>query len=175
MSSGAVGRWLYGKLPVLGDFVSRGIGHAQRDALDIWLSEEMLTARERFGDDFEERYDRAPAWCFVDRDADGRWSGGAMCASVDAVGRRYPILVSCPADDAGAAPGVAAGCLEDLYRAFGDGWDADRLMSAEAGTVAVGWQAAEPAWVLVGEDGPCVELAGSFPRGVVSKMLERAL
>ena len=90
-------------------------------------------------------------------------------------GRRYPILVGSPAAHAGAAPGIAAGCLEDLSRAFGDGWDADRLMSAEAGNVAAEWQTAGPAWVLIGEAGPCIELAGSFPRGVVSKMLELAL
>ena len=88
MSRRPLGRWLFGKLPVLGDFVARGLDGQMRDALDHWLSADLAAARDRFGDEFEPRYDAAPPWRFIDCDPDGGWSGGALCASVDRAGRR---------------------------------------------------------------------------------------
>jgi type VI secretion system ImpM family protein len=175
MSCDAVGRWLFGKLPTLGDFVSRGLDAPARERIDRWLSDEVAAARTRWGDaEFADRYDRAPAWTFVDSAPDASWTGGAMCASVDRAGRRFPLLVAGPAADAGQAAGLAAGWLGAIGHAFADGWDVDALLCAPVAPSAIAWQPDAPAWALVGEDGPAVCMPGSFPEGVVQTMLELA-
>jgi len=83
------GARIFGKLPAHGDFVARGIGAAEREALDAWLSGEMLAARAALGGDFEERYDRAPPWRFAGPDG-----AGVLVASVDGVGRRFPLYLA---------------------------------------------------------------------------------
>jgi type VI secretion system ImpM family protein len=174
MSSLALKPWLFGKLPALGDFVSRGIDMATRERLDAWVSAEMETARGRWGDAFEGRYDNAPAWTFVDRDDAGNWSGGALCASMDRSGRRFPLLVSAPADDASTAAMTGTAWIEAMYQGFAEGWDADALLTAQRTTGATSWQPVEPEWALVGENGPVVRVPGSFPSGVIDRMLELA-
>lgn len=174
MSSRPVGRWLFGKLPSLGDFVARGLDFGLRDGIDHWLSGEMQECRERFGDQFEERYDSAPAWCFVDCDPDGNWSGGALCASVDAAGRRFPIMIAAPAEDCAEAAALSGGCLEALYGAFASGWDADALQISPVTITEVPWQPEQSSWALLGEDGPAVVLNGRFPQGVMTTMVELA-
>ena len=175
MSCRPVGRWLFGKLPSQGDFVARGLDFPLRDSLDGWLSGELQTAKDAFGDDFEMRYDSAPAWFFVDRDPTGQWSGGALCASIDGVGRRFPVMLAEPADDAADAAARAGGCLDALYEAFAEGWDADRLQASAIACTELSWQPSEPAWALVGEDGPAQVLPGRFPHGVINAMMEQAV
>ena len=165
---------MFGKLPVLGDFVSRGLDYDRRDALDHWLSGEMEAARARFGEEFEDRYFAAPAWCFVDRDADGLWSGGALCASVDSAGRKFPVMAAVPAEDAASAVGLAAGCLEVLHDAFAQGLDADGLHASAIEPVDLPWQAEDAGWALVGDLGPALVLPGRFPAGIVTAMMELA-
>jgi len=167
-------RWLFGKLPALGDFVSRGLDMANRDRLDAWLSDQMEAARARWGDGFEARYDAAPAWTFVARDEAGHWSGGALCASMDRAGRRFPLLAAAPAEDAVRAAAIGAAMIEAMVQGFVEGWDADQLLSAPLVESAVPWQPNAPEWALVGEDGPVVRLPGSFPDGVLDRMLELA-
>jgi type VI secretion system protein ImpM len=167
-------RWLFGKLPVRGDFVSRGLDMAQRDELDRWLSAEMEQARASSGDEFESRYDYAPAWNFVDCDEAGIWNGGAMCASVDQVGRRFPVIMAAPATDVANAAAMSGACLAALCQAFAEGWDADTLMAADLTGTDLPWTPVAPEWALLGEDGPALVLAGRFPQGVVSAMLEIA-
>ncbi|MBW8785903.1 MAG: type VI secretion system-associated protein TagF [Novosphingobium sp.] len=174
MSCRPLTRWLFGKLPAQGDFVSRGLDHEMRDALDHWLSAEMEAAHERFGDSFDDRYFSAPAWCFVDRDVAGAWTGGALCASVDAAGRKFPLLMATPANDCAEALGCAAQSLEALYEGIDGRWIADRLIAAEPQPGALPWQPADPAWALLGEDGAACVLPGRFPAGVVAAMLELA-
>lgn len=166
--------WMFGKLPALGDFVSRGLDHERRDALDRWLSLGMQEARERFTEDFESRYDNAPPWCFVDCDASGQWSGGALCASTDRAGRRFPLMIASPSANADSAPAIAGGCLELLYEALAGGWDADRLVAEQVSPTETGWRVAEPAWALIAVEGPVFVLPGSQPQGIVSKMVEMA-
>lgn len=173
MSSRPVGRWLFGKMPVLGDFLSRGLDFALRDGLDHWLSAGMEAARARFPD-FDDRYVAAPAWCFVDQDPAGLWSGGALCASVDAAGRRFPLMLATPAEDAGQASALAGGCLNTLYAALGEGWDADRLHGAAIDPVALPWHPAAPTWAMIAQDGTAVVAPGRFPPDIVPRMLEMA-
>ncbi len=174
MSCLPLGRWLFGKLPAQGDFVSRGIDHAFRERLDHWLSHEMEAAKGAFPD-FETRYVHAPAWNFVDRNDDGSWSGGALCASVDRVGRRFPVILAAPAADVAAAAAISAGCLGALHDAFAGGWDADSLHAAPLAPAELPWLPDGPQWALVGEDGPAYVVTQRFPEGIVSVMLDMAL
>jgi type VI secretion system protein ImpM len=150
--SAAVALW--GKLPAHGDFVARGLAAGERDLLDDWLSASLADARAGLGERFETVYDQAPPWRFAWRDGDGGWQAGAMAPSMDAVGRRYPLLVwrrgLGDTDVGGAAEAVEA----LLYDALAGGWDADRL-TAEAGMrdfdADSAWTYGEHWWTLGGE------------------------
>ena len=170
------GPWLFGKIPAHGDFVSRGLPPPMHEALDLWLSGELAQARSRFAD-FDERYRQAGPWHFVSYDPAGAWSGGALCPSVDAVGRRFPILVSVPVDGPDQAGGAALAALELIFGALGEGWDAGRLhdeLGRIAPAVAPGAVPGQSLWAIEAEDGTRIELPGRFPQGLVERMLELA-
>ncbi|HUQ14345.1 MAG TPA: type VI secretion system-associated protein TagF [Novosphingobium sp.] len=170
------GPWLFGKLPAHGDFISRGLPPELREQLDLWLSAELAAARARFVD-FDERYRLAPPWHFVDRDAAGAWSGGALCLSVDAVGRRFPILLAAPAADATDAVAKAWALLELVFSALGESWDAARLheaLTALVPTPTADAASTAPVWAIEAEDGTRVETPGRFPAGLIERMLELA-
>jgi type VI secretion system protein ImpM len=169
------GAWLFGKIPAHGDFVSRGLAPALHEALDLWLSAELARARARFAD-FDARYQRAAPWHFVDCDPAGGWSGGALCPSVDAVGRRFPILVAAPAANAAEADGAARAALELVFDALGQAWDASRLHAAlgQITAVAADSAPAQAVWAIEAEDGTRIEMPGRFPEGLVERMLELA-
>ena len=175
------GAWLFGKLPAHGDFIGRGLSPDLREQLDLWLSDELARARARFSD-FDERYRLAPPWAFRDCDPAGGWSGGALCLSVDAVGRRFPILVAAPAPGPAEAWGVADAALELVFGALGEGWEAPRLHDAlgaivppdvsEANVSASDATGAAPGWVIAAEDGTRIEAPGRYPDGLIERMME---
>lgn len=170
------GAWLFGKLPAHGDFIGRGLSPEMREQLDLWLSSELARARARFAD-FDERYRLAPPWAFRDCDPAGSWSGGALCLSVDAVGRRFPILVAAPAPGPGEAWGVADAALELVFGALGEGWDAVQLHDAlgaigSPGSASVEVTGDEPGWVIAAEDGTRIEAPGRYPDGLIERMME---
>ena len=173
MSCHAVNRWLFGKLPAQGDFVSRGLDADARDRIDRWLSAELESARAAFPD-FDARYDAAPPWHFVDHAEDGSWAGGALCASVDRAGRRFPLMLATPAADAADAARASAGCLDSLYAALAEGWDADALHEAEIPRIETFWHPAGTQWALLGEDAAAYTLSGRNPGGILTVMLELA-
>lgn len=83
----------YGKIPALGDFVSRNIVPAQREHIDAWFQAGLAyfqTVNAHWLDD----YLVAPVWCFIM--PAGCWGERAVCGalmpSVDRVGRYYPFL-----------------------------------------------------------------------------------
>lgn len=170
------GAWLFGKLPAHGDFIGRGLSPEMREQLDLWLSADLARARARFGD-FDERYRLAPPWAFIDRDPAGAWSGGALCLSVDAVGRRFPILVAVPAAGPGEANTVADAALDLIFSALGEGWDAVKLHEA-LGAIpppdesANGVTPDQPGWFIAAEDGTRIEAPGRYPDGLIERMME---
>jgi type VI secretion system ImpM family protein len=174
MSCRPVTRWMFGKLPALGDFVSRGLDFPLRDSLDDWLSSEMAAALGRFPEDFEERYFAAPAWSFVDCDNQGQWSGGALCASVDAVGRKFPVMAAASSEDVESASVMAGACLDILHHALAEGWDADAVQLSALEPAELPWQPQAPEWALIGEDGPGLIKPGRFPQGIIMAMMEMA-
>ena len=170
------GAWLFGKIPAHGDFISRGLDHPTHELLDDWLSVEVARARAKFAD-FDVRYVQAPPWYFVDVDSAGAWSGGALCLSVDKVGRRFPILVAGPASGADTAREVALAALELVFTTFSEGWDADQLALALGSIVAdrvSGPVPAQSVWAIEADDGTRIEMTGRFPDGLIERMLEIA-
>jgi type VI secretion system protein ImpM len=127
---------LFGKLPRHGDFISRGLSADRRIAWDGWLSTALEDSRRRLGEGFSAAHDAAPPWRFVA--GPGRfgvaWRAGALAASIDAVGRRFFIVLA--ADN--LSPGQASAHGEHLaetmealiYRAFERDWDADTAVAA---------------------------------------------
>ncbi|HYE34290.1 type VI secretion system-associated protein TagF [Methylocaldum sp.] len=91
----------YGKLPALGDFVSRRLPRHFIDNWDQWLQSAIAASREQLGASWLEVYLTSPIWrfglgagvCGVDA-----WAGILM-PSVDKVGRYYPLTLAAPVTD----------------------------------------------------------------------------
>lgn len=114
------GAWLFGKLPSHGDFVWRGLSLEERMELDAWLSRELAAARDALGADFEAAFDRAPPWHFAWSERKN-WTAGAIAASKDAAGRRFPIMIARADIPGGAVQDAALVSEEAIYDAFGEG------------------------------------------------------
>ena len=154
------GTALFGKLPAHGDFITRGLFGNQRERLDTWLSASLDDARTHLGDAFAERFDCALPWC-----CSGAGMTGAVAASQDSLGRRFPVLLML------GDPDAAARCERLLYAAIGDRWEADRLI-AEAGD-APGAPVVDGADLWWRSDAPpdAAALNGAFPPALMAAML----
>jgi len=88
----------YGKIPAVGDFVTRRLPPVFVDAWDDWLAGELAAARAAMDAQWPQRFDAAPAWCFVLTPGliDGYWWYGCWQASVDRVGRRFGLCFAKP-------------------------------------------------------------------------------
>ena len=99
----AVPGW-YGKLPGVGDFISRRLPEEFVRPWDAWLQDVVVTTRTSLGPGWIGRYLTMPIWRFVlvsGLVAQTGWAGVLM-PSVDRVGRRFPltIAVALPSDAA---------------------------------------------------------------------------
>ncbi len=96
MSSLHTSPGFYGKLPILGDFVSRRLPAHFVQAWDAWLQEALSASREQLGPSWLNIYLTSPIWRFglspgtCGADA---WAGILM-PSVDSVGRYFPLTVA---------------------------------------------------------------------------------
>lgn len=100
----ASGFGAYGKMPTLGDFFRVNIAGSFVEGWDKWLQEHLPAARAALGDRWQDSYMTAPIWRFT---LAGGLAGpapmiGVMMASVDRVGRQFPLTL------AGALPANAA-------------------------------------------------------------------
>jgi type VI secretion system protein ImpM len=86
----------FGKLPSKRDFVASGASRAFLDMWEPWLQSSLAASRLALGDHWPIAYNRAPIWRF--------WLGanfareaiiGALMASVDGVGRPFPLAIFC--------------------------------------------------------------------------------
>lgn len=164
---------MFGKLPAHGDFVSRGLAPEARDALDGWLAASLADARAALGTAFDGEYEQAPPWRFAWGDEAG-WTAGAMAPSVDAVGRRYPILLALGALTGEQVEPAAAAAETLLYDALAEGWDADRLHAAAQGLAPPAgdtWTGGDGWWTLGGERFPEASLVGARPQELLTAML----
>lgn len=90
----------FGKHPLHGDFVSRGLSDALRDALQKGLDAALVALRDMTGAEWEGRFDAAPPVRFWLGDAIlGCTLAGVMVPSQDSVGRRYPLVTLAIGDD----------------------------------------------------------------------------
>jgi len=120
---------LVGKLPAHGDFVRRGGPAPVLAALDEWLDRELSLAP-----DLAERRDALDGWRFAARVA-GHDVLGAMVASVDAVGREFPLVAVLSPGAAVAfeqADAWCTGASEALAQARDGGLRADAVTVALA-------------------------------------------
>jgi type VI secretion system protein ImpM len=120
-----------GKLPFHGDFVARGLNADARDRLDKWLASSMAIAREQLGAKFDETFDVAPPWRFAWNE--DRWTAGALVASIDASGRRFPLVAARCNLDKGQVQIASALCEELASEAIAMRWSADELAKAVEG------------------------------------------
>ncbi len=100
---------LFGKMPAHGDFVRRGPA-AVVARLDDWLTGQLAEIAASH-DDLDGWLAGMPCWCFVQPDGDG-YVAGALLASEDKVGRRFPLIafvtVAGSTEAIAAAEGVRA-------------------------------------------------------------------
>ncbi|HUO22238.1 MAG TPA: type VI secretion system-associated protein TagF [Caulobacteraceae bacterium] len=169
---------LFGKLPRHGDFVARGLAPTAREAWDGWASAGLERAGAALGERFGDAHDAAAPWRFVARpEGFGEaWLAGALAPSVDAVGRRFVILLAVQgltAEEAVAQGALLSARLEEvIYRCFSEGLDADAAVAAAdrvldhgaPAAVAASVDASNGAWWAVGYDGaPAAVIAGHDP------------
>ena len=85
----------FGKLPALGDFVSRRVQDGLRETWDEWLQAGLVRAKADTGDEWEALYLSGPVWRFAL--PPGYAAPEACCGlwlpSVDRVGRKFPMTV----------------------------------------------------------------------------------
>src|SRR5687768_7829840 len=92
----------YGKIPCLGDFVSRRLPSGFINTWDSWHQHAMAASRAHLGGRWLDLYLNGPIWRFVLMpgacDAStGIWAGVLM-PSVDNVGRYFPLTIALPID-----------------------------------------------------------------------------
>jgi type VI secretion system protein ImpM len=93
-TKGRVG--FYGKLPIVGDFISRRLPNEFIAPWDSWLQSAMAASREEIGDDWLNSYLTSPIWRFLlSKGVCGdKAVAGIVMPSVDKVGRYYPLTVA---------------------------------------------------------------------------------
>jgi type VI secretion system protein ImpM len=101
MTGATVPGW-YGKLPSLGDFASRRLEPDWIARWDAWLAEGLGSMREVRGEAWLAGYLASPPWRFVLSpgvlgEGERAWAGVLM-ASVDRVGRYFPLTIAAPLD-----------------------------------------------------------------------------
>lgn len=103
------GPGLYGKMPMLGDFVSRGLPREFVDPWDDWLSRGLARSRETLGEDWLRLYLNGPVWRFVLQP--GIFTrmavAGVLMPSVDAANRHFPLTIAALARSSSGAFSLA--------------------------------------------------------------------
>ena len=95
----------FGKIPALGDFLRLNVTAGFVQPWDEWMQAGMLGSREALQESWDDAYLSAPIWRFtLPRGVSGA-SGmiGIVMASVDRVGRQYPLTIAAPVEVANVA------------------------------------------------------------------------
>jgi type VI secretion system protein ImpM len=91
---------LYGKIPSLGDFITRRLPRGFIAPWETWMQEAMTNSREQLGDIWLDNYLTSPLWRFALSPGicgEQGWAGILM-PSVDRVGRYYPFTLAARLD-----------------------------------------------------------------------------
>ncbi|WP_207480987.1 type VI secretion system-associated protein TagF [Arenibaculum pallidiluteum] len=138
------GAGFHGKMPLLGDFVARGLPPDLVEAWDGWIGPLLVEASGLVGPGWPDAFADAPVWRFALGPGlltDGA-IGGLLIPSVDRVGRQFPLAVICPAEP---GPDPEAGSGPDPSPDGPEGW----FGRAEAAVLAALDAGAGPDEVLV--------------------------
>jgi len=129
---GLVGEFgFYGKIPALGDFVTRSLPREQTSVVDEWMQEGLFALRS-ITENWLDSYLVAPVWQFAL--PAGMWSAAPLCGllmpSVDRVGRYFPFFTCAPASagangDAGTLWRRMSRLAQDLPRVLHEQLDAE--------------------------------------------------
>ena len=83
---------LFGKLPAKRDFIAANAPRRFLEVWEPWLQASVATSRQMLGAGWGETYNRAPIWRFwLGADFCGEAMIGAFMASIDGVGRSFPL------------------------------------------------------------------------------------
>jgi type VI secretion system protein ImpM len=93
--AGESGIGYFGKIPALGDFVTRGLPTTFIETFDNWLQRGLFMSRETLGERWLAAYQAAPAWrfCLQSGVVDSSAWCGLMLPSFDRVGRPFPLTL----------------------------------------------------------------------------------
>lgn len=125
----------YGKIPLLGDFVHRGLTGRQIETWDEWLQGCMAESRRELGEAWLDYYLEAPVWYFAAGAGNlgqQTWIG-VLIPSVDRVGRYFPFSIireyghGSPLDAMRRARDWYAGAEKLALDCLDDGFDTDEL------------------------------------------------
>lgn len=99
-----MGRFVYGKHPAFGDFLTAGLSAVAQDRIENWLNASLSTLKTGWGEAWESGFDNSPpiAFWLGARITGGGAVRGAMRPSRDKVGRRFPLMAGC--EGPGALP-----------------------------------------------------------------------
>jgi type VI secretion system ImpM family protein len=86
----------FGKIPALGDFVTRRLPMTFVRRWDEWLAAELSMSAEDLGEAWAEAYRQAPILCFsaAAGTIDARAWHGIVMSSYDRVGREFPLTIA---------------------------------------------------------------------------------
>jgi len=85
---------LFGKLPDKRDFVASLAPRSFLEVWEPWLQASLATSRQILGSDWNDAYNRAPIWRYwLGAGLSGEATIGAFMASVDGVGRSFPLTI----------------------------------------------------------------------------------
>ncbi|MCP4407764.1 MAG: type VI secretion system-associated protein TagF [Gammaproteobacteria bacterium] len=86
----------YGKVPIVGDFVSRRLPRRFIDPWDRWLQAALTASRNQLAEDWQKSYLISPMWRFVLAPGicDSQLWLGILMPSVDKVGRHFPLTLA---------------------------------------------------------------------------------
>lgn len=92
------GAGCHGKVPALGDFVTRGLPRSVIDPWHAWLEEGVAASQEALGDGWLAAFLTCPVWRFaLPAGLCGPWTvAGVLIPSVDKVGRYFPFTLLKP-------------------------------------------------------------------------------
>ncbi|MEN3163998.1 type VI secretion system-associated protein TagF [Tistrella mobilis] len=107
-----------GKLPWLGDFVRRRLDDGFVEPWDGWVRAGLARVRDDLPDAWLALYLQAPVWRFVlPPGICGRQgAAGVLMASVDRVGRYYPLTIAARLDEMPPPPGLASAAADWFAR-----------------------------------------------------------
>ena len=97
---------LFGKLPAKRDFIATMAPRRFLDAWEPWLQTSLAASRYALGAGWGDYYNRAPLWRFwLGPALFGEATVGVLMASVDGVGRAFPLTLFSTGNERPPPPG----------------------------------------------------------------------